>query len=52
MPSFRNAWKDSQHYIIPAAAIYEPDWRSGKAIATRITRSDGEPVGIAGFWER
>lgn len=51
-PSFRSAWKNGQHCIIPAAAIYEPDWRSGKAIATRITRNDGEPMGIAGLWER
>ena len=51
-PSFRNAWKKGQHCIIPAAAIFEPDWRSGKAIATRITRSDSEPMGIAGLWER
>lgn len=50
-PSFRNAWKRAQHCIIPAAAIYEPDWRSGKAIPTRITRADGEPMGIAGLWE-
>jgi len=50
-PSFRSAWKNAQHCIIPAAAIYEPDWRTGKAIATRITRTDGEPLGIAGLWE-
>ncbi|EJM94751.1 SOS response-associated peptidase [Pseudomonas sp. GM67] len=51
-PSYRSAWKYAHHCIIPAAAIYEPDWRSGKAIATRIERSDGEPMGIAGLWER
>ena len=51
-PSFRYAWKNAQHCIIPAAAIYEPDWRTGKAIATRIERADGEPMGIAGLWER
>jgi putative SOS response-associated peptidase YedK len=50
-PSFRNAWKRGQHCIIPAAAIYEPDWRSGKAIPTRIERADGEIIGIAGLWE-
>ncbi len=50
-PSFRSAWKSVQHCIIPAAAIYEPDWRSGKAIPTRIERSDGEPMGVAGLWE-
>lgn len=49
-PSFRDAWRRRQRCIIPAEAIYEPDWRSGKAVATRIARSDGEPMGIAGLW--
>lgn len=49
-PSFRDAWKRAQHCIIPAAAIFEPDWRSGKAVATRIERTDGAPLGIAGLW--
>ena len=49
-PSFRDAWKHGQHCIIPADAIFEPDWRSGKAVPTRITRADGEPMGIAGLW--
>jgi putative SOS response-associated peptidase YedK len=51
-PSFRDAWKKAQHCIIPAAAIYEPDWRTGKANPTRITRADGGLLGIAGLWER
>jgi putative SOS response-associated peptidase YedK len=50
-PSFRDAWKKSRHCIIPAMAIYEPDWRSGKAISTRIARADGNPMGIAGLWD-
>lgn len=49
-PSFREAWKRAQHCVIPAQAFYEPDWRSGKAIPTRIERTDGEPLGIAGLW--
>ena len=49
-PSFRESWKRGQHCIIPAQAIYEPDWHSGKAVATRIERADGEPMGIAGLW--
>ena len=49
-PSFRDAWRAGQHCIIPAAAIFEPDWRSGKAISTRIGLSDGEPLGIACLW--
>lgn len=50
-PSFREAWKKAQHCIIPAAAIFEPDWRSGKAIPTRIYQEDGHPMGIAGLWD-
>ena len=49
-PSFRDAWKKAQHCIIPAEAIYEPDWRSGKAVATRISTTDGSPLGVAGLW--
>jgi putative SOS response-associated peptidase YedK len=49
-PSFREAWKCNRHCIIPADAFFEPDWRSGKAIPTKITRADGEPLGIAGLW--
>lgn len=49
-PSFREAWRLSRHCIIPAEAIYEPDWRSGKAVPTRISRADGKPMGIAGLW--
>jgi len=49
-PSFRDAWKQAQHCIIPVDAIFEPDWRSGKAIATRISCIDGDPLGIAGLW--
>lgn len=49
-PSYRDAWRLARHCIIPAEAIFEPDWRSGKAVATRITRADGMPMGIAGLW--
>ncbi|MGI0646832.1 SOS response-associated peptidase [Pseudomonas aeruginosa] len=51
LPSFRSAWSKARHCIIPAAAIYEPDWRSGKAVPTRISRKDGRLLGIAGLWE-
>lgn len=49
-PSFRDAWRLGRHCIIPAEAIFEPDWRSGKAVGTRIVRTDGRPMGIAGIW--
>ena len=32
-----------------APALYEPDWRSGKAVVIRITKADGRPMGIAGL---
>lgn len=49
-PSYRDAWRLSRRCIIPADAFYEPDWRTGKAIQTRIARTDGKPMGIAGLW--
>lgn len=49
-PSFRDAWRRAQHCIVPADAFFEPDWRSGKAVPTRITLASGEPMGIAGLW--
>ena len=45
--TFGPAWRRGQHCIIPADAIYEPDWRSGRHMPTRIARADGEPLGLA-----
>lgn len=49
-PSFRDAWARARHCIIPAQAFFEPDWRSGRAVPTRIARADGRSLGIAGLW--
>lgn len=49
-PSFRDAWRKAQHCIIPVETFFEPDWRSGKAIPTRIGNANGEPLGVAGLW--
>lgn len=49
-PSYRDAWRLGRRCIISAEAFYEPDWRTGKAVQTRITRADGKPMGIAGLW--
>lgn len=51
-PSFRNAWAKGQHCIVPTMSFFEPDWRTGKAVPTRIERTDGIPMGIAGLWDR
>lgn len=50
-PSFRHAWRKRQLAIIPAAAIYEPNYESGKAVRWKIQAAEGEPLGIAGIWE-
>ena len=49
-PTFGGAWQQGQRCIVPAEAVYEPDWRSGKHVATRITRADDAPLGVAGLW--
>jgi len=49
-PSFRDAYQRNQRCIIPADAIFEPAWRGGKAIATRIEAANQAPLGIAGLW--
>jgi len=49
-PSFRDAWNKAQHCVIPLDLFFEPDWRSGKAVATRIGSTDNVPLGIAGLW--
>ena len=50
--NFRDAWLAGQRCIVPMMAFMEDDWRSGKAVPTRIARVDGKPMGVAGLWER
>ena len=49
---YRGAWLGAQRCIVPMMAFHQDDWRSGKAVPTRIARVDGKPMGIAGLWER
>ena len=49
--NFRDAWLAGQRCIVPMMAFREDDWRSGKAVPTRIARVDGKPMGVAGLWE-
>ena len=32
-PSFKHAWATARHCIVPAEAIFEPDWRSGRSVS-------------------
>ena len=47
----RETWLKGQRCIIPMQAFFEDDWRSRKAVPTRIARVDGKPMGVAGLWE-
>ena len=49
--NFSDAWLNGQRCIVPMMAFLEDDWRSGKAVPTRIARVDGKPMGVAGLWE-
>lgn len=50
--NFRDAWLSGQRCIVPMMAFFEDDFRSGKAVPTRISRIDGKPMGAAGLWCR
>ena len=50
--AFRDAWLNGQRCIVPLQAFFEDDFRSGKAVPTRIARVDGKPMGVAGLWAR
>ena len=49
-PSFRDAWRHGRRCIVPAEAVYEPNWESGKAVRWCVSRKDGRPMGLAGLW--
>jgi putative SOS response-associated peptidase YedK len=36
--------------LASAEAFFESDWRSGKAMPTRITLTNSEPMGLTGLW--
>ena len=51
-PSFRPAWNAGQRCVIPADAVYEPCYETGKAVRWKISREGGDPFGIAGVYRR
>lgn len=50
-PSFRSAFRKRQFCIVPAEAIFEPNYETGKAVRWKIGGDAGEDLGIAGIWE-
>ena len=52
--SYKGPVKQHQWCIVPAECFYEPYYGPGSTKSERwaIRRADGEPLGIAGLWER
>ena len=50
LPSFRDAWARGQRCIIPAEAIYEPNYESGACVRWAIYQEGMVPFGVAGLW--
>lgn len=48
--SFAKYWNAGQFALIPATAIYEPNWETGKAVRWKIGLPGWEPFAIAGLW--
>jgi putative SOS response-associated peptidase YedK len=44
-------YQKRQFAIIPADAIYEPNYETGKAVRWKISLGNDAPLGIAGIWE-
>lgn len=51
-PSFRHAWKQHQFCLIPLDAFFEPCYESGHPVRWRIEQANGEPLAVAGVWEK
>lgn len=50
LASFKRAWAQGQRCIVPAEAIFEPCWETGRAVRWRIQQAGDVPMGIGGIW--
>lgn len=48
--TYRGAWAAGQRCIIPAEAIYEPNYETGRPVRWCISLASGAPMGIAGIY--
>lgn len=51
-PSFRDAWRRGQRCIVPAEAIFEPCYETGKAVRWCVQQPGEVPMGVAGIYRR
>ncbi len=52
LASFRESWAKGWRCIIPAEAIYEPCWETGKSVRWVIRCPAAIPMGIAGIYRK
>lgn len=52
LPSFRPSWEAGQRCIVPAEAVFEPSYETGKSVRWRIFQEADVPFGIAGLYRR
>jgi putative SOS response-associated peptidase YedK len=52
LPSFRQAWGAGQRCIVPAEAVFEPCYESGRPVRWRLSQEGDVPLGIAGLYRR
>ncbi len=51
LPSFRDAWRRGHRCIVPAEAIFEPCWETGRGVRWSIQQPSAVPMGIAGIYQ-
>jgi len=52
LPSFKDCWARGQRCIIPAEAIFEPCYETGKAVRWCVQQPGAVPMGLAGVYRR
>lgn len=50
LPSFRESWSKGWRCIVPAEALYEPCWESGRFERWRVGQPGDVPLGVAGIY--
>ncbi|QWD64430.1 SOS response-associated peptidase [Polynucleobacter sp. MWH-UH2A] len=50
-PSYKHAWSKRHYALALADAFYEPCYESGKAVRTKISQANQEPMAIASIWD-
>ena len=48
--NYKRFWLQQQLCIVPARAVFEPNWETGKHERWAIELASGEPFGLPGMW--